>query len=149
MSKKSKGHKGLVKKDDCLERKVRRGDIYYADLEVGVGSEQHGFRPVLVIQNNIGNMFSPTTIVAALTSKVIKKDRLPTHVELGDRFGLPQDSFVMMEQLFTLDKQRLGEYIGTISDEPTLTALEKAIVVSLELREYENVHHSRLCTRYI
>lgn len=92
-------------------------------------------------------MFSPTTIVAALTSKVIKKDCLPTHVELGDRLGLPQDSFVMMEQLFTLDKQRLGEYIGTITDEPTLLEIEKAIVVSLELREYESVHHSRLRKR--
>lgn len=122
-----------------MERKIRRGDIYYADLAVGVGSEQHGCRPVLVIQNNIGNMFSPTTIVAALTSRVAKKDRLPTHVDLGGRFGLAPDSFVMMEQIFTVDKQRFGEYLGTIKDERTLFAIEKAIVASLELREYESM----------
>ena len=124
-----------------MDRKIRRGDIYYADLAEGVGSEQHGHRPVLIIQNNIGNMFSPTTIVAALTTRIAKRDRLPTHVDLGGKFGLSDESFAMMEQIFTIDKQRLGEYVGTIWDEATLESIERCIVTSLELRNVENAYY--------
>lgn len=120
-----------------MDRKIRRGDIYFATLDVGIGSEQYGHRPVLVIQNNIGNMFSPNTIVAAITTRVNKRDRLPTHVDLSGRFGLAEGSFVMMEQIFTVDKRRLEDLVGSIRDERTLDELERAIVTSLELREYE------------
>ena len=94
---------------------VKRGEIYYADLSPVVGSEQGGVRPVLVVQNDIGNKYSPTIIAAAVTSQVAKT-RLPTHISLqGVNCGLPKDSVVLLEQIRTLDKRRLREKIGELS----------------------------------
>ena len=95
---------------------VKRGDIFYADLSPVVGSEQGGVRPVLVIQNDVGNKYSPTVIVAAITSQ-INKAKLPTHIEIaGDEYGLSKDSVVLMEQIRTIDKKRLKEKTGHIDD---------------------------------
>jgi len=96
---------------------VRRGDIYYADLSPVVGSEQGGVRPVLVVQNDIGNKYSPTVIVAAITSQ-IHKGKLPTHVEISaSEYGLPKDSVILLEQIRTIDKKRLKEKIGYLTPE--------------------------------
>ena len=94
------------------DRNVRRGDIYHADLDPVFGSEQGGYRPVLVIQNNIGNQYSPTVIVAAITSK--EKMKLPTHIAVPEMEGLEKDSVVLLEQLRTLDKRRLENYVCTL-----------------------------------
>ena len=94
---------------------VHRGDIYYADLSPVVGSEQGGVRPVLIIQNNVGNRFSPTVIAAAITSRN-EKANLPTHIRLyADDSGLSKDSVVLLEQIRTLDKKRLKEKMGTLN----------------------------------
>ena len=96
---------------------VRRGDIYYADLSPVVGSEQGGVRPVLVVQNDIGNKYSPTVIVAAITSQ-IHKGKLPTHVEISaSEYGLPKESVILLEQIRTIDKKRLKEKIGYLTPE--------------------------------
>lgn len=109
-----------------------RGDIFYADLEPVIGSEQGGVRPVLIIQNNIGNHHSPTVIVAAITSRE-KDNRMPTHVHIDSRYcGLPTDSTVMLEQLRTLDKQRLLSYIGSIN-KSTMCEIDHALKVSIGL----------------
>ena len=109
---------------------VKRGDIYYADLSPVVGSEQGGVRPVLIVQNNVGNKFSPTIIVAAITSRRNKAD-LPTHVEIeADGNGLSKNSVVLLEQLRTIDKRRLRERIGTI-DKTRLPEVDEALSVSL------------------
>lgn len=95
---------------------ISRGDLYYADLSPVVGSEQGGLRPVLVIQNDVGNKFSPTVIIAAITSQ-ISKAKLPTHIELNkNKYPLPKDSVVLLEQLRTLDKLRLRDKIGVLDD---------------------------------
>ena len=108
---------------------VKRGDIFYADLSPVVGSEQGGVRPVLVIQNDIGNKYSPTIIVAAITSQ-INKAKLPTHIELtANEYGLSKDSVVLMEQIRTIDKKRLKEKIGHINDELTFKT-NQAIKIS-------------------
>lgn len=108
---------------------VRRGNIYYADLSGATGSEQDGIRPVLIIQNDTGNKFGPTVIVAAITSKEKRSD-LPTHVYLSVEFGLRESSIVMLEQIRTLDKSRLGRYVGRIDDK-TMQSVEKALTISL------------------
>ena len=111
---------------------VRRGDIYYADLRPVVGSEQGGVRPVLIIQNDIGNKHSPTVICAAITSKM-NKAKLPTHVELNTkRCDMIRDSVILLEQLRTIDKQRLKERICHIDDE-LLKDVDRALMISLEL----------------
>ena len=111
---------------------VRRGDIYYADLRPVIGSEQGGVRPVLVIQNDIGNKHSPTVICAAITSKM-NKAKLPTHVELNTRrCAMVKDSVILLEQLRTIDKQRLKEKICHI-DGVLLQEVDRALKVSLEL----------------
>lgn len=111
---------------------IRRGDIYYADLRPVVGSEQGGVRPVLVIQNDIGNKHSPTVICAAITSKM-NKAKLPTHVELdAKRCSMVKDSVILLEQLRTIDKQRLREKICHI-DRELQEKVDKALIVSLEL----------------
>ena len=111
---------------------IRRGDIYYADLRPVLGSEQGGVRPVLVIQNNTGNRHSPTVIVAAITSKM-NKAKLPTHVELSTRrCEIVRDSVILLEQLRTIDKQRLREKICHL-DEGALKRVNEALRVSLEL----------------
>ena len=111
---------------------IRRGDIYYADLRPVVGSEQGGVRPVLVIQNDVGNKHSPTVICAAITSKM-NKAKLPTHVELDTkRFDMIRDSVILLEQLRTIDKQRLRERICHI-DEELQQEVDRALMVSLDL----------------
>ena len=109
---------------------VRRGDLYYADLSPVIGSEQGGVRPVLIIQNNTGNKFSPTIIASAITSQ-LSKARLPTHIELAKgQFGLLKDSVILLEQIRTLDKRRLKEKLGTL-DESRMRKVDKAILISL------------------
>lgn len=111
---------------------IRRGEIYYADLSPVVGSEQGGMRPVLIVQNNIGNRFSPTVIAAAITSQM-NKAKLPTHIEIEARtFGLSKDSVVLLEQVRTLDKRRLREKMGTL-DECAMVRVDDAIAVSFGL----------------
>ena len=93
---------------------VKRGEIYYADLSPVIGSEQGGIRPVLVVQNDVGNKYSPTVIAAAITSK-INKAKMPTHIELSaNEYGLNKDSVILLEQIRTIDKQRLREKIGKL-----------------------------------
>ena len=112
-----------------LDLIVKKGDLFFADLSPVVGSEQGGLRPVLVVQNDVGNKYSPTIIVAAVTSQT--KTKLPTHVRLeATQGGLSKDSVVLLEQLRTIDKQRLKERIGTLS-ESQLPDVEKALSVSL------------------
>ena len=109
---------------------VSRGDIYYADLSPVVGSEQGGTRPVLVVQNDVGNKYSPTVIIAAITSQLTKA-KLPTHIELSkDKYSLQKDSVVLLEQIRTLDKRRLKEKVGTI-DNLTMQKVDIAIMISL------------------
>ena len=111
---------------------VKRGDIFYADLSPVVGSEQGGIRPVLVVQNDIGNKYSPTVIVAAVTSQ-INKAKMPTHIELSaNEYGLSKDSVVLMEQIRTIDKKRLKEKIGHM-DEELQYAIDEALRISFGL----------------
>ena len=108
---------------------VKRGDIYYADLSPVVGSEQGGIRPVLIIQNDVGNRYSPTVIAAAVTSQ-LNKSKLPTHIEIDAmKYGLPKDSVILTEQIRTIDKKRLKEKIGHI-DEELMTSVNDALFVS-------------------
>ena len=111
---------------------VRRGDIYYADLSPVIGSEQGGLRPVLIVQNDVGNKYSPTVIAAAITSQ-IGKTRLPTHIDVtADRFGLSKDSVILLEQIRTIDKQRLKEKMGHLDDN-VMKRVNDAIGVSFGL----------------
>ena len=111
---------------------IRRGDIYYADLSPVTGSEQGGVRPVLIIQNNIGNRHSPTVICAAITSKM-NKAKLPTHIEISaGRYQIVKNSVVLLEQIRTIDKQRLREYVCHV-DQELMRKVEKALKISLEL----------------
>lgn len=113
---------------------VKRGELYYADLSPVKGSEQGGVRPVLILQNDVGNKYSPTVIVAAITSQ-INKARIPTHIELSAyEYGLEKDSVILLEQIRTLDKQRLRECIGKLSTSK-MFAVERAILVSLGVNE--------------
>ncbi len=108
---------------------VKRGDIFYADLSPVVGSEQGGLRPVLIIQNDVGNRYSPTVIAAAITSRM-GKNRLPTHIDIhADRVGLAKDSVVLLEQIRTLDKRRLKEKMGHL-DDSMMNEVNAAIAVS-------------------
>lgn len=112
---------------------VRRGDIFFANLNPVIGSEQGGLRPVLILQNDIGNTYSPTTIVAALTSR-IKRAKLPTHVEIAKgKCALDKDSVILCEQLRTIDKQRLKERIGEL-DETMMAKVDAALAISLGLQ---------------
>ena len=113
---------------------VKRGDIYYADLSPVVGSEQGGVRPVLIVQNNVGNKFSPTIIAAAITSQ-INKAKMPTHIEIdADDYGLSKDSVILLEQVRTIDKRRLKERIGHLNDH-LMNRVNEAIEISLGLEE--------------
>lgn len=113
---------------------MRRGDIFFADLSPVVGSEQGGVRPVLVVQNDIGNKYSPTVIVAAITSQ-IEKAKLPTHVELkAAEHGLERDSVVLLEQIRTIDKRRLREKVARLSG-AVLERVDEALRISLGLKE--------------
>lgn len=111
---------------------IHRGDIYYADLRPVVGSEQGGVRPVLIIQNDIGNKHSPTVFCAAITSQM-NKAKLPTHVELdSSRYALVKDSVVLLEQLRTIDKKRLRDKVCHL-DREILQKVERALLISLDL----------------
>ena len=116
-----------------MEYDVKRGDIYYADLSPVVGSEQGGVRPVLIVQNDVGNKHSPTVIAAAITSQ-INKARLPTHIELSAQtYGLTKDSVVLLEQIRTIDKKRLKERMGKL-DDLLMNRIDGAIAVSFGLQ---------------
>ena len=111
---------------------IKRGDIYYADLSPVVGSEQGGMRPVLIVQNDVGNRFSPTVIAAAITSQK-DKTKLPTHIRLqASGSGLAKDSIVLLEQIRTLDKQRLRERMGRLDDR-SMNRVDRALQVSFGL----------------
>ncbi len=111
---------------------VKRGDIFYADLSPVVGSEQGGTRPVLVVQNDVGNKYSPTVIAAAITSR-INKAKLPTHIEIdAARYGLNKDSVILLEQVRTIDKKRLREKIGKL-DEVQMIKVNDALSISFGL----------------
>jgi mRNA interferase MazF len=113
--------------------RVKRGDIYYADLSPVVGSEQGGIRPVLIVQNDVGNKYSPTVIAAAITSQK-DKAKLPTHIEVtGGSCGLAKDSIVLLEQIRTLDKKRLKERMGTL-DNSSMAQINQALSVSFGLQ---------------
>jgi mRNA interferase MazF len=114
---------------------VKRGDVYFADLSPVVGSEQGGVRPVLIIQNNIGNRFSPTVIVAAITAQ-IQKAKLPTHVEIdAAKHGFDRDSVILLEQIRTIDKQRLTDKITHLDDE-MMVRVNEALQISLGLIDF-------------
>ncbi len=110
---------------------LRRGEIYYADLSPVVGSEQGGVRPVLIVQNDIGNKYSPTVIVCAITSQ-LEKAKLPTHIEAGVECGLSKPSVALLEQIRTIDKRRLQEKIGEL-DYQKMNQINNAIYISLGL----------------
>ena len=114
---------------------VKRGDIFYADLSPVIGSEQGGIRPVLVIQNDVGNKYSPTVIVAAITSQ-INKAKMPTHIEInGEEYGLSKDSVILLEQIRTIDKKRLKEKTGHIDDE-LISDINYSLKISLGLCDF-------------
>ena len=120
---------------------IKRGDIFYADLSPVVGSEQGGLRPVLIVQNDVGNRYSPTVIAAAITSR-LGKNKLPTHIDVlrsetqdGDVLGLAKDSVILLEQIRTLDKRRLKEKMGHL-DEKLMRRVDDAITISFGLAEY-------------
>jgi len=114
---------------------VKRGDIFFADLSPVVGSEQGGVRPVLIIQNDIGNRFSPTVIISAITAQ-IEKAKLPTHVEIKAKaYGLDRDSVILLEQIRTIDKQRLTDKI-THLDQEMMTKVNEALLISLGLIDF-------------
>ncbi|MGE4283099.1 MAG: type II toxin-antitoxin system PemK/MazF family toxin [Clostridia bacterium] len=113
---------------------VKRGDIYYADLSPVIGSEQGGIRPVLIVQNDVGNKYSPTVIAAAITSQ-INKAKLPTHIEINaQEYGLSKDSVVLLEQIRTIDKKRLKEKIGRLDDD-LMEKVNDALGISFGLME--------------
>jgi len=114
---------------------IKRGDMYYADLSPVIGSEQGGIRPVLIVQNDTGNKYSPTVIAAAITSQM-GKNRLPTHIQIGtNNSGLKSDSIVLTEQIRTIDKTRLKEKIGHIDDTKIMNQVNNAIGISFGLEE--------------
>ncbi|MDE7249429.1 MAG: type II toxin-antitoxin system PemK/MazF family toxin [Lachnospiraceae bacterium] len=114
---------------------MRRGDIYYADLRPVIGSEQGGIRPVLIVQNDVGNRHSPTIICAAITSK-LNKAKLPTHIELSaGRYDMVKDSVILLEQLRTIDKKRLKDKVCHL-DEEIMREVNRGLMVSLELGTY-------------
>ncbi len=114
---------------------VKRGDVYFADLSPVVGSEQGGVRPVLIIQNDIGNRFSPTVIVAAITAQ-IQKAKLPTHVEIdAEKYHFERDSVILLEQIRTIDKQRLTDKITNL-DDSMMTQVNDALQISLGLVDF-------------
>jgi len=114
-----------------MNKLISRGDLYYADLDPIIGSEQGGIRPVVVLQNNVGNKYSPTVIVTAITSRR-DKSILPTHHKLYSCLKLSQDSVALLEQIRTIDKTRLMDYIGSLDGED-MTAIDTALAVSVGL----------------
>lgn len=113
---------------------IKRGELYYADLSPVIGSEQGGVRPILILQNNIGNKYSPTVIAAAITSK-INKAKIPTHIEISAKdYGLVKDSVILLEQIRTLDKTRIQEKIGVL-DKSKIKNVNNALLISLGFYE--------------
>ena len=124
----------MLMKTEMILVTIKRGDIYYADLSPVVGSEQGGLRPVLIVQNDVGNRYSPTVIAAAITSK-LGKTKLPTHIDVyADKVGLQKDSVILLEQIRTIDKRRLREKMGHLDDN-MMEAVNDAISVSFGLAE--------------
>lgn len=117
-----------------MNKEIKRGDLYYARLDPVVGSEQGGTRPVLILQNNTGNKFSPTTIIAAAITSRTTKAPLPTHVTLNNIPGLACESLLLLEQLRTIDCTRLGSYVGTL-DERIMAEVDQALAVSVGLTD--------------
>lgn len=115
-----------------MEREYRRGEVYLANLNPYRGSEQGGIRPVLVLQNNVGNIYCPTLIVAPVTSRLEKKPNQPTHCGIGCTVGLPEQSMVMLEQLRTIDKSRVIRFMGKVKPEK-MREIDAALEVSLGL----------------
>ena len=115
-----------------MDRTIKRGDVFYAELNPVVGSEQGGTRPVLIISNNIGNSHSPTVIIAAITGRTQTKAKLPTHTEVKDVEGLDRDSIILLEQIRTIDKQRLKNHMGTMPDN-IMARVDKALAISLAM----------------
>jgi mRNA interferase MazF len=123
---------GSKQKKGCVTMSVKRGDIYYADLSPVIGSEQGGLRPVLIVQNDIGNRYSPTVIAAAITSRM-SKAKLPTHIDIfAGEVGLAKDSVILLEQIRTLDKRRLKEKMGHL-DDAVMNHVNTAIAISFGL----------------
>lgn len=112
--------------------KAKRGDVFYADLSPVVGSEQGGVRPVLVIQNDVGNKYSPTVIIAAITSQT-NKTRIPTHVKVDPKIGLPKNSVVLLEQVRTIDKKRLRDKVGTFGSQ-AMNYVDESLKISVGLK---------------
>ncbi len=129
----SKGQKYYqIKFSEVILLSIKRGDIYFADLSPVVGSEQGGVRPVLIVQNDVGNRYSPTVIAAAITSRQSKAN-LPTHIPIyAEDCGLQKDSVVLLEQIRTIDKQRLKERMGSV-DESSMSKVDNAISISFGL----------------
>lgn len=121
-------------------KEIKKGEIYYADLSPVIGCEQDGIRPVIILQNDIGNRYSPTTIVAAITSKRTKQN-FPTHVAIQAE-GLEKDSMVLLEQIRTIDKARLSDHIGK-ANKKTLIKIDKAIVVSFGIKYLESISNGQ------
>ena len=122
---------------------MRRGDIYYADLRPVIGSEQGGVRPVLIIQNDVGNKHSPTVICAAITSKM-NKAKLPTHIELNaSKYDMVKDSVILLEQLRTIDKRRLKDRVCHL-DQDIMQVVNEGLMVSLELHTQADRHLTRI-----
>ena len=120
-----------------MDRIIKRGDICCADLNPVIGSEQGGTRPVLIISNDIGNRHSPTVIIAAITGKTQTKAKLPTHTEVKNFEGLDRDSIVLLEQIRTVDKKRLKQYMGMMPTE-AMARVDKALAISISLRGGSN-----------
>lgn len=117
-----------------MNRTYLRGEIYYADLGKGIGSEQEGYRPVVIIQNDVGNKHSPTVIIASISSRIVGKSKLPTHYYINAEDGLREPSVVLLEQIRTIDKHRLGQRIGKLS-EKHLQGINHALAISIGLIE--------------
>ena len=114
-----------------------RGELYYADLGKGIGSEQEGYRPVVIIQNNMGNKYSPTVIVAPVTTNHDAKAKLSAHCYIGSESGLDTSSVIPLEQLRTIDKKRLGHYIGHLN-RTHLQKLNQALAISIDMKQLKN-----------
>ena len=125
--------------------KIKRGQVYLANLKDAQGSEQGGIRPVLVVQNNRGNKYSPTIIIACITSKAHTKHHLPTHYYIPESIGLKYPSIVMMEQIRVIDKSRIIKYIGSVSPK-FMNILDKKILISLGIQQKKQMWKIKFCT---
>ena len=121
-----------IEHSDIMDRTIKRGDIFYAELNPVIGSEQGGTRPVLIISNDIGNSHSPTVIIAAITGRTQTKAKLPTHTEVKDVEGLDRDSIILLEQIRTIDKQRLKNHMGTMPNN-IMARVDKALAISFAM----------------